>query len=125
MGSAIGGPVPAAARVLLRIEEADGQILEFEAEQPRSLHLEVSRPDWPEFEIVHALGLGPGDVSRVTLGFTANQDSRQHPMTLRRYASGERIMVSPEDLRTVIEPIPEGSDRTGVALANLREVRLG
>jgi hypothetical protein len=96
--SAIGDPVPVAIRVLLRVEYADGQIREFEADRPDALKLEISRPNWPQISPERALEFPAGDVFSVSLGFTRNGDPRKHPMTLRHYASGERVMVTPDEL---------------------------
>jgi hypothetical protein len=76
-------PVPQVARVLLRIEYADGVIREFEAERPYDLEVSVEHPELARHLLTgDPLAMPPGDVTSVALGFKANRDPRC-PMTLR------------------------------------------
>jgi hypothetical protein len=75
--------VPQVSRALLRIEWADGQVREFDAQQPTDLDVQISRPDrLTEHPLVPAV-IWPGDAVSVAVTFRANQDSRRHPFTIR------------------------------------------
>lgn len=87
------GPVPQAARVLLRIEYADGQIREFEAQKPHGLEctIEHSLDRWPLTG--DPLAFPPMEVTSVRLGFSANGDPR-YPAALRTEAAGAECCVT-------------------------------
>jgi hypothetical protein len=95
------GLVPHVSRVLLRVEWADGQVREFEADQPRALEVSIGRrepppllAEWfdatgeparlyqPEHPLVPRAIYG-GPAYGVEVSFRANEDSRAHPFTVR------------------------------------------
>jgi len=99
--SGFNKPVPKVARVLLRVEWMDGQVREFDAEEPHGLEVAIGRePPPPDFDAwAEALGneaglwrpehlLGPeaiydGGAFGVEVRFKANSDSSRHPFTIR------------------------------------------
>jgi hypothetical protein len=118
--SFINEPVPQAARVLLRVEWADGQVREFDATQPRDLDVSIGREDPPmDFEAwAEALGepgrqwmperplypaaIYAGEAHSVAVTFKANRDSYRHPFTIRDTA-GES-----DPYRDALDDIREG-----------------
>jgi hypothetical protein len=75
-------PVPQVARVLLRVEYADGQICMFDAEQPHSLECTVELPELRMPLTGDPMVIPPGDAASVRIGFKANSDPR-YPMVMR------------------------------------------
>jgi hypothetical protein len=96
------GTVPQVSRALLRIEWADGQVREFEADQPRGLQVSIGRREPPPglaawlqerdgpgvrlYQPEHPLmpqAVYDGPAAGVLVTFCANSDSRRHPFTVR------------------------------------------
>jgi hypothetical protein len=96
-------PAVQVSRVLLRIEWADGQVREFDADEPRGLEVSIGRREpppglagwleerdgpqssclWqPELPLVPQAIYGGGAYG-VSVTFRANSDSRRHPFTVR------------------------------------------
>jgi hypothetical protein len=81
-------PQPMPARVLLRVEWADGQVREFEAEKPHSLEFEVKTPLWPgPFAPSSPLLIEACEVTSVKLGFKAGAGPARHAIAMRTEAS--------------------------------------
>jgi len=101
VGEAVSFPVPEVARVLLRVEWADGQVREFDADKPHGLDVSIGREvPPPDFEAwAEALGkeegqwmpehplvpeaIYSGEAVSVMVRFKANPDSSRHPFTVR------------------------------------------
>lgn len=81
--SGFSDPVPKVARVLLRVEWADGQAREFDADRPHGLEVTIGRPGLPEVPLVVPEAIYGGDAVSVAVRFKANPDSRRHPFTIR------------------------------------------
>lgn len=74
---------PAAARVILHIEYADGRSREFEAVRPHSLEMAIRHPQRHEVIAAPPLLVPSGfEPTSVSLSFEASRDLR-HPMMLR------------------------------------------
>jgi len=70
------GQVPQVARVLLRIDYADGRVREFEAQKPYDLECTVDYPALGMPLTGDPLALPVMEVTRVRLGFSANHHPR-------------------------------------------------
>jgi hypothetical protein len=91
VSGAFSEPVPLVARVLLRVEWADGQVREFDADQPYDLDVRIGHPmpcprypgeAWTEHPLA-AEALWGGDAISLAVTFKANRDSYRHPFTIR------------------------------------------
>lgn len=88
--------IPEFKRVTLRVEQHDGTVTEFNAEQPHAVSFEVTQP-YPERDFSGAdldyLVL-PQGATKVALSFEASRSLRgdQHPITMQR-ASTSRGLI--------------------------------
>jgi hypothetical protein len=74
--------VPQVSRVLLRIEWADDQVREFDAEQPYDLDVKISRPGLPAVISPVPDAIFDSDALSVTVTFKVSRDPR-YPLTIR------------------------------------------
>jgi hypothetical protein len=91
------GPVPQAARVLLRVEYADGQVRELEVHHPHSFECKIEHPELPMPLTGDPLAMPPVEATSVRLRFKASRDAccgpgcpgghYRHPIVLRHEAA--------------------------------------
>jgi hypothetical protein len=83
--SGFNDPPPKVARVLLRVEWADGQVRELDAAEPYGLEVRIGRlRPVPLLEIPLIPGaIRPGEATAVMVTFKASLDSDRHPFTIR------------------------------------------
>lgn len=114
-----GGEVPQVGRVLLRIEWADGQVREFDVEQPYGLDVEIKRPSAPfaESPLVPEAIYG-GDALSVAVSFKVGPGSRL-PLTIRT-APGT-VLVTREDLAMALNEDAWPLEEAEAACGRLRQ----
>ena len=113
-------PQPAAARVTLRVEFADGQVREFTAPKPHKVEVKIYRPDWPWWpDAMSPLAVTDGQIASVEMKFEASPDP-QYPIAVEAWAGDERVTVSREALRTVLAASLDLADDGTVAAAVVR-----